>query len=819
MATKTFEELKQLAIQIRDEKTDKQNTATRIGTQMLEHLNKLEQDYYDKTATDEELKQRDEKLTELSSSLYNVTNIYGGKYTLEEAIKLVPSKYRVLGIEVRFINSQTNLSESWTYIGTDSNSWGVSNFVNNAGFNGEIFDTLENPYNLDNLQKAGIYIKKNGTQYILFVKNEEDVVRQIRIYVTDVKGNKVFSERTLYKESQIWSEWKVKEIAFDSTTWQFDGYIDTDDVNANNYIDKVITTGVYKRNRNGYPIIYFIKTVLGVVYQTQMYFSDGLELAFRTRNNAGGVWSEWSYDVFTFNIYTFKFSELDNLKSYGTYYCSDTYNSGIVSVMKSDLQGYDFKQIVILNDTNTGNLKKGIRHHETDGNWMDWGWSYVDDNSLYSQIAKNGINFNWSSYPKYNGYLSQRDLSVNPGEGYRIVSIPIEDIPEGKIFISIPAQSGAILLVSYWKGDYNDKRNYLGRDSITAYSLAGNFMYNNIPLGIIPDGTTNIVLSWNNTVGNPIIKVYNPDLNNGGGSLVSGNNPKLYPSMYLGQRELIYTGIKNTCMYKRAALLNIVGSHSDLIIVAGQSNADGRAEKKDAPQWLVDMNYKIDNYMMWNPIAEQFQSWELGVNTGSEDNASNQFGFDIFFAKKYLDDNPNKQLYAIKQTVGGTPISPKRDTEEKRAYCWTPQPELITDGGISMCEQLIEKLKKAFDFSLNNNLNLAFQALLWHQGEADMTDVRRSDYKENLENLFCWFRGLFSTPALPIINGFVADGYNTWYPTDNANVVFKDLNEIDSFFKTVDMTGKETIDDVHFTAESQQYLGEQMYLFYNYFNQ
>ncbi|MBU3807126.1 MAG: hypothetical protein H9802_01650 [Candidatus Phocaeicola faecipullorum] len=68
MATKTFEELKQLAIQIRDEKTNKQNTATRIGTQMLEHLDKLEQDYYDKTATDEELQARDEKLTELENT-------------------------------------------------------------------------------------------------------------------------------------------------------------------------------------------------------------------------------------------------------------------------------------------------------------------------------------------------------------------------------------------------------------------------------------------------------------------------------------------------------------------------------------------------------------------------------------------------------------------------------------------------------------------------------------------------------------------------------------------------------------------------------
>ena len=67
MATKTFEELKQLAIQIRDEKTNKQNTATRVGTAMLEHINKLEQDYYDKTKTDEELKERDDKLTELDN--------------------------------------------------------------------------------------------------------------------------------------------------------------------------------------------------------------------------------------------------------------------------------------------------------------------------------------------------------------------------------------------------------------------------------------------------------------------------------------------------------------------------------------------------------------------------------------------------------------------------------------------------------------------------------------------------------------------------------------------------------------------------------
>ena len=84
MATKTFDELKQLAIQIRDEKTNKQNTANRVGTAMLEGINKLEQDYYDKTAADKELKKRDDKLTELdnekvgnksiSNSLYQKNN-------------------------------------------------------------------------------------------------------------------------------------------------------------------------------------------------------------------------------------------------------------------------------------------------------------------------------------------------------------------------------------------------------------------------------------------------------------------------------------------------------------------------------------------------------------------------------------------------------------------------------------------------------------------------------------------------------------------------------------------------------------------------
>ena len=121
MATKTFEELKQLAIQIRDEKTNKANTATRIGTQMIEHLNKLEQEYYN-------IQTVDGLVSEYNVSVNHPTSGIDGsnKYTLSSAIALVPEKYRSIGIKCSFVNEDGN-SEHWEYQGK---SWDISNFSN-----------------------------------------------------------------------------------------------------------------------------------------------------------------------------------------------------------------------------------------------------------------------------------------------------------------------------------------------------------------------------------------------------------------------------------------------------------------------------------------------------------------------------------------------------------------------------------------------------------------------------------------------------------------------------------------------------------------
>ena len=119
MATKTFEELKQLAIQIRDEKTNKQNTATRVGTAMLEHINKLEQDYYDKTTINNRTSEYNVSINHPTSGISS-----SNKYDLSSAIAQVPAELRSDGLTVSFINSAGD-TEKWEFGG---GSWSVSSF-------------------------------------------------------------------------------------------------------------------------------------------------------------------------------------------------------------------------------------------------------------------------------------------------------------------------------------------------------------------------------------------------------------------------------------------------------------------------------------------------------------------------------------------------------------------------------------------------------------------------------------------------------------------------------------------------------------------
>lgn len=148
MATKTFDELKQLAIQIRDEKTNKQNTATRIGTQMLEHLEKLEQDYYDKTTINNRTSEYNVSINHPTSGISG-----GNKYDLASAIGQVPAELRTAGLTVSFLNESGD-TEKWEFSG---GSWAVGSFEQvGAGRIGELSLKAQNSCMIISLNNSNI---------------------------------------------------------------------------------------------------------------------------------------------------------------------------------------------------------------------------------------------------------------------------------------------------------------------------------------------------------------------------------------------------------------------------------------------------------------------------------------------------------------------------------------------------------------------------------------------------------------------------------------------------------------------------------------
>lgn len=224
MATKTFEGLKQMAIQIRDEKANKQNTATRIGTQMLEHLNKLEQEYYDKTNIDEQKKQTDVKLSNLDkkfnefniSVLYPTNGVYGtNKYTLAGAIEQVTNVYRKSGVKIIFVN-ESNITETWEYIG---GAWNVDSFTPVGAK--KILD-IEESYG-ENVKQTILITEENSKSNLWFLlfksKNvkkislkaleNETAISFVNIFVQTIDGGTKYG--TIKLEASQYSQYEVAD--------------------------------------------------------------------------------------------------------------------------------------------------------------------------------------------------------------------------------------------------------------------------------------------------------------------------------------------------------------------------------------------------------------------------------------------------------------------------------------------------------------------------------------------------------------------------------------------------------------------------------
>lgn len=275
-------------------------------------------------------------------------------------------------------------------------------------------------------------------------------------------------------------------------------------------------------------------------------------------------------------------------------------------------------------------------------------------------------------------------------------------------------------------------------------------------------------------------------------------------------------GISASRFYLRAGKRAHFKDYAPLIIVAGQSNADGRIIYTDSPTWLANNNYGINNFLVWDTASRAFQTYNVmgmtgngGATAGSDGTGENKYAFDAQFAHDWLQLYGGK-LYMVRQTLGGIGIE-NQPTTGTRNWTWQPDIDNIVSGCNSMCVALMNKVLAAIDYAYQQGVILVPICVLWHQGENDSVEGRVNRYKQNLSNLIMWMRGLFLAPTLPFICGEVNELNSAGYAQINS--IFAELAEADDYMSVVSMAGHyTTLDDVHFDASAIEYMGNQMFV-------
>ena len=295
---------------------------------------------------------------------------------------------------------------------------------------------------------------------------------------------------------------------------------------------------------------------------------------------------------------------------------------------------------------------------------------------------------------------------------------------------------------------------------------------------------------------------------------------KHFDSSYIDYSKLFQSqinpfGVSASRYFLRAGKRAYYRAYSPLIIVAGQSNADGRIIYTSAPSWLANNNYKIDNYKVWDTNTNTFQTYDVlgmtgngGATAGSDGTGENKYAFDAQFAHDWLSEYGG-ELYLVRQTLGGIGIEDE-PTTGTRNWTWQPDIDNIVSGCNSMCLALMNKVLNAMSYARQQGIFLVPLCILWHQGEHDATSEYVSSYKQNLSNLIMWMRGLLLTPTLPFICAYINNNYNEYY--HQVNEIFSELATADEYMTAIDMAGHYTmLDNFHYDADAIAYMGNEMF--------
>lgn len=255
-----------------------------------------------------------------------------------------------------------------------------------------------------------------------------------------------------------------------------------------------------------------------------------------------------------------------------------------------------------------------------------------------------------------------------------------------------------------------------------------------------------------------------------------------------------------------------------VIIVAGQSNTDGRVPITHLPEYIKSMATDTADFS-----SGAYRYCKISQNRTDGKfvpfwPVRNRWGYDAVTCY-LLEQVYQEDFYVVKWAVGGTSIAPgnprSRGGHWSADSLWLSQNTSTAQGGRSLLLSFAAQLDSCIDHTLSH-LPGGYQidAFLWHQGESD--SAYGGEYYDNLKRVVAYVRTHLTRKigkdysCLPFVFGTVARS-NKLYSAE-VEAAMKRIAAEDAHAVLIDMSDATLLNDgLHFDRASAEYLGQRMF--------
>lgn len=210
-----------------------------------------------------------------------------------------------------------------------------------------------------------------------------------------------------------------------------------------------------------------------------------------------------------------------------------------------------------------------------------------------------------------------------------------------------------------------------------------------------------------------------------------------------------------------------------LYFMGGQSNMDGFGKNAELP---ASAKKTIDHTMIFhgNPAPDGSNDGGIGKWTklqpghgygfstdGITNKRSDQFGPELFFAKKLKEYDPNQKIAIIKYSRAGTSLD---SLAAAQFGSW--EPDYRGSKGINQydhCLKAIDQALRSMDINQDGKEDILVPAgILWMQGESDAaySEEIANNYFQHLKRLMDLLRAALHKNDIPVVLGKISDSWN-----------------------------------------------------------